>query len=103
MMNVPIFVQHEANGVIVGDVGTAEFVAPLELLLGRNPSCDLHLPSDEVSRRHARVSLGPDGYVIEDLSNNGTRTYTGDVLLRRGDAFAYGTHFTIGPFRVTVG
>jgi pilus assembly protein CpaF len=103
MMNVPIYVQRHANGVIVHDVGNLDVMAPLELTLGRNPGCDLRLDSTEVSRRHARVMLGADGYVIEDLSNNGTLTHTGDTLLRSHMAFAYGTHFTIGPFRVTVG
>jgi len=102
-MNVPIFVQRHSKGVVVLDIGKLDVVAPLELMLGRNSACDLQLDSDEVSRRHARVSLGPDGYVIEDLSNNGTLTYTGNVLCRDQRAFPYGTHFTIGPFRVTVG
>jgi len=102
-MNVPIYVQRQANGVVVDNVGNVEVMAPFELMLGRNPSCDLQLDSTEVSRRHARVLLGAEGYVIEDLSNNGTLTHTGDTLLRSHMAFAYGTHFTIGPFRVTVG
>ena len=102
-MNVPIFVQRQANGVVVLDVGCLDVVAPFELMLGRNPGCDLQLDSDEVSRRHARVSLGPDGYVIEDVSNNGTLTHAGNILCRDQGAFPYGTHFTIGPFRVTVG
>jgi pilus assembly protein CpaF len=103
MMNVPIYVQRQANGVVLDNVGNVDFLAPHELTLGRNVGCDLQLDSDEVSRRHARVMLGPEGYVIEDLSNNGTVTHTGDILLRGHGAFAYGTHFTIGPFRVTVG
>ena len=103
MMNVPIYVQRQANGVIVDNVGNVDVVAPFALMLGRNPSCDLQLDSTEVSRRHARVVLGPAGYVIEDLSNNGTLTHNGDTLLRSHGSFAYGTHFTIGPFRVTVG
>ena len=103
MMNVPIFVQRQINGVVLDDVGNVDVMAPYDLMLGRNPGCDLRLDSDEVSRRHARVSLGPEGYVIEDLSNNGTLTCTGDILIRTQGAYPYGTHFTIGPFRVTVG
>jgi len=102
-MNVPIFVQREQDGVVLGDLGSLDFVAPFEFMLGRNPSCELHLDSTDVSRRHARVALGPDGYVIEDLSNNGTLLHTGGILRRQQSAFAYGTHFTIGPFRVTIG
>ena len=103
MMNVPIYVQRQTNGVVLDNVGNIDVVAPFDLMLGRNPACDLQLDSNEVSRQHARVSLGPDGYIIEDLSNNGTLTYTGDILCRGYLAFPYGTHFTIGPFRVTVG
>jgi pilus assembly protein CpaF len=103
MMNVPIFVQRQVNGVILDNVGNLDVVAPFELTLGRNAGCDLRLESNEVSRRHARISLGSDGYVIEDLSNNGTLTHTGDILCHGQGAFPYGTHFTIGPFRVTVG
>ena len=103
MMNVAIFVQRQVNGVVLDNVGNVDIMAPHELMLGRNAGCDLRLDSNEVSRRHARVSLGPDGYVIEDLSNNGTLTHTGAILCRTQGAFPYGTHFTIGPFRVTVG
>ncbi|HEY8078748.1 MAG TPA: ATPase, T2SS/T4P/T4SS family [Labilithrix sp.] len=102
-MAVPILVQHEENGRVVGDIGSGEYPSAIAITLGRNPSCDLHLPSNEVSRQHARVRLGPDGYVIEDLSNNGTLTCDGSVLRRHRAGFVYGTHFTIGPYRVTVG
>ncbi len=100
---VPIRVQRESNGVVLADVSSMECAPSSELLLGRNAQCDLRLDSNEVSRRHARVSLKRDGYVIEDLSNNGTLTCNGDILRRRQGSFAYGTHFFIGPFRVTVG
>jgi pilus assembly protein CpaF len=102
-MNVPIFVQREQDGVVLGDLGSIDFEAPFEFMLGRNPTCELHLDANDVSRRHARVCLGPDGYLIEDLSNNGTLTCTGGILRRQHGQFAYGTHFTVGPFRVTVG
>jgi diguanylate cyclase (GGDEF)-like protein len=41
--------------------------------IGRHPSCELFIDSSSVSRRHARVELGDEGYVIRDLSSkNGT-------------------------------
>lgn len=44
------------------------------ILIGRSPRCDIQLPSDSVSREHARILIGPAGdYLIEDLSTNGTR------------------------------
>ena len=44
------------------------------ILIGRSPRCDIQLPSDAVSREHARILVGPAGdYLIQDLSTNGTR------------------------------
>lgn len=44
-----------------------------EVLVGRSPSCDLILPSESVSRRHARIYREGVFHVIEDLgSTNGT-------------------------------
>ena len=44
------------------------------ILIGRSSSCDIQLPSESVSRQHARIIVGPAGdYLIEDLSTNGTR------------------------------
>jgi hypothetical protein len=44
-----------------------------ELLLGRDPDCDIVIPKRQVSRHHARVFLGEDGTMVEDLnSKNGT-------------------------------
>lgn len=44
-----------------------------EVVLGRDPACTVPLPSDDVSRRHARVDRDGDGHVLADLgSTNGT-------------------------------
>jgi pilus assembly protein CpaF len=102
-MRVPIYVQHEENGRVLADVGQVEYAAPHQIVLGRNPNCDLQLPSDDVSRRHALIRLGAEGFVLEDVSNNGTLVQTGEFLKQSHAGFAYGTHFTIGPYRVTVG
>lgn len=43
-----------------------------EISIGRSPRCDIHLPSESVSRRHARVTFRNEEYFIEDLdSTNG--------------------------------
>ncbi len=43
------------------------------LTIGRDESCDIHLPDRQVSRRHARIFWGGDQYLVEDLgSKNGT-------------------------------
>ncbi len=44
-----------------------------ELTIGRDETCDVVIPERQVSRRHARIRLEGDGYLLEDLgSKNGT-------------------------------
>jgi ABC transport system ATP-binding/permease protein len=44
------------------------------LRVGRSPDCDLQLPSEQVSRHHSTIAPTKDGgFVIEDVSTNGTR------------------------------
>src|SRR5258708_420746 len=44
-----------------------------QLVIGREPYCDIVLPSRSVSRQHARIERRPDGFYIEDLGSlNGT-------------------------------
>jgi pSer/pThr/pTyr-binding forkhead associated (FHA) protein len=43
-----------------------------EILIGRSPKCDIHIPFESVSRKHARVTFRNEEYFIEDLdSTNG--------------------------------
>lgn len=55
---------------------TPDQVLPLdgpELVIGRDPTCNLIVNDLEVSRRHAHLTRQPSGFVIEDLgSTNGT-------------------------------
>jgi two-component system, cell cycle response regulator len=65
-----------------------------ELLIGRGDDAGLSLPSDSVSRRHARIFRDGQVYRVEDLrSTNGT--YVNDrlkdsAILRRGDQIKIG-------------
>jgi diguanylate cyclase (GGDEF)-like protein len=44
-----------------------------EVVIGRDPACTVALPSDDVSRRHARIERDGEGHVLVDLgSTNGT-------------------------------
>lgn len=61
--------------VLRDDAGVREW--PLgettELVVGRDPDADVHLPDRQVSRRHAIIRREADRYVIVDLdSKNGT-------------------------------
>ena len=60
------------------------------LVLGRDPSCDITIPSRQVSRRHAQITPTPEGAILEDmLSKNGThrngKPISGPILLSDGD------------------
>ena len=67
-----------------------------EVIVGRDENCQIVLDDDSISRRHARLALDDDTYVIEDLSSkNGTyvndeRT-DGKVPLRPDDRIEIGT------------
>lgn len=52
-----------------------------DLILGRDPTCDIMIPMRQVSRQHVRISLTPNGVLIEDLgSKNGT--YLNGILIQ---------------------
>jgi transcriptional regulator with GAF, ATPase, and Fis domain len=71
-------------------------LAARELTLGRDPDCDVVVPSSTLSRRHARLCLGPP-VTVQDLgSRNGTRV--AGELRRGGDpvALAVGDAFQVG-------
>ena len=60
------------GGRLVSLVDGREYlVAPTGLVIGRDASCDVVVPSGEVSRRHAEIAPGKGGYVMTDTSANG--------------------------------
>jgi hypothetical protein len=77
--------------VIVRDDGTTIEVGKERFVVGRGRHCDLVLDSSKVSREHAALVRGPDGWSIEDLgSSNGTwheRTRVTRKLVADGDEF----------------
>jgi len=80
--------------VLSVEVGGQSFERELDdddCVLGRAAECDVVLPDPGVSRRHARVELGDEGWVVQDLgSGNGTflntervqraRLFDGDII-----------------------
>ena len=62
--------------------------------LGRD-DCDVVLSDPEVSRRHAVVAEGPDGFTIEDLGSTNGTWVNGERIerrerLRAGDELRFG-------------
>jgi pSer/pThr/pTyr-binding forkhead associated (FHA) protein len=85
-MALPKFVMRGVSGPTFGKtfgvVGT--------LTLGRSAECDISIPSDEISRHHAKLQVVPDGVMVEDMgSANGTfvnnQRVHGSTLMRHGD------------------
>jgi len=70
------------------------------LTIGRSAACEIQVVSGLVSRRHARLLVGPLGVSVEDLgSRNGvyvnSQRADGPVLLRSGDRVAVGDEVMI--------
>lgn len=78
----PRFVLRGVSGAVFGK--TYAITGPMTL--GRSSECDIVIPADEISRRHAMVRPNPEGLAVEDLgSSNGSfinnrRVLSGQLL-----------------------
>ena len=83
------------GGRLVSLVDGREYAVPATgLTIGRDAGCDVVVPSNDVSRRHAEIAPGERGYIISDLSTNGVFVNGERVqrsqLLGRGDVVSVG-------------
>lgn len=77
-MALPKFVLRGVSGVTFGKV----FPIQNNAVIGRQSECEISIPSEEVSRRHAELKVTADGVMVEDLgSSNGT--YVNDRRITR--------------------
>jgi pSer/pThr/pTyr-binding forkhead associated (FHA) protein len=86
---LPKFMLRGVSGMTFGKVFPLSGVT----VIGRNPECDISIPTDEISRRHAELRPSQDGVMVEDLgSANGTfvndRRVTRE-LLKHGDELRF--------------
>ncbi len=66
---IPKFVLRGVSGTVFSKV----FPVAGPVVIGRASECDISVPADEMSRRHALVKPTPEGLSVEDLgSSNGT-------------------------------
>jgi DNA-binding winged helix-turn-helix (wHTH) protein len=83
----------EDKPVLVGQAGPLNgqrWMVQSQLIVGRDVTCDIMIPSRQVSRKHARFQYTQDGVYVEDLgSKNGTHINGSQVntpiLLKDGD------------------
>lgn len=65
-----------------------------ELVIGRNPSCDIVLPGPAVSRIHARLSFRDGSWILQDLGSTNGTIVNGDSVgrckLQPGDRVVIG-------------
>ena len=84
------------RAIIVVD-GKRMLVGAAGAVLGRSRECDIVVDDANVSRRHAEVRPGPDGWTVADMgSTNGVRVNGRPVRsapqpLRDGDLVELGT------------
>lgn len=68
-MAVPKFILRGVSGSTFGK----NFPVHGTTVVGRHSECDICLPADEISRKHARIQIEADGLYVEDMgSANGT-------------------------------
>ena len=82
--------------------GAAHLIGRQPVTIGREPSCDIPVHHEDVSRRHAYVLRTPQGFLLVDSSLHGTylngvRVH-GQHLLHDGDVLEIGGQ----PFRFDV-
>ena len=81
--------------VLEGPDAGRSFALTAQSVIGRDPTATVHLTDDEVSRRHAILTLGEGQITIEDLGSfNGTHVEAGQIdgetPLRIGDRVRVG-------------
>ena len=81
--------------VVEGPDQGRSFALTAQSVIGRDPTATVHLTDEEVSRRHAIVTVGEGQITIEDLGSfNGTHTDTGEITaempLQPGDRVRVG-------------
>jgi pSer/pThr/pTyr-binding forkhead associated (FHA) protein len=60
------------DGIAIEHAGQLHVIGTRAFVIGRSPNSDLLIDHPAVSRRHARIMRGKDGYFVEDLeSRNG--------------------------------
>jgi two-component system cell cycle response regulator len=81
------------------DVGQVINLPKSTYTIGRNPTSNLHLNFEGVSRRHAQILFKGEHYVLEDLGSSNGTTVGGERItthyLRDGDIIRFGPRISV--------
>jgi len=85
-----------SGGRLVSLVDGKEYAVPAKgLVIGREASCDVVVAQNDVSRRHAEIGPGDQGYLVRDTSANGVfvngERVQGSQRLARSDVLRIGS------------
>ncbi|MCE7939764.1 hypothetical protein DCC79_11625 [bacterium] len=86
--------------ILHGPAGKQEWPVDHDLVIGRDPACDICLPDRQISRRHAIVRRTDDGYAVSDAGSknglwlNGTPV-EGAMPLTDGDEISIAARFKL--------
>jgi pilus assembly protein CpaF len=84
-----------------GEDQTVQLAAARDLVIGRDRSCDLVLPADEVSREHTVLRCQNSSLVVTDRSSNGT--WVGNQLVHQTSiTVPFGQPLRVGPYTLMV-
>ena len=84
-----------------GDERDVELRVDGTLTLGRDPECDVLLPSARVSRKHVSLFVSEGTLRVRDHSSNGTRV-NGEHLHLAVRELGQGARLEIGPYTITL-
>jgi hypothetical protein len=87
--------ERRANAVLVRSDGRREPLAARGATIGRSRECEIVVEDPGVSRRHAAIRNGPDGWLVEDLGSTNGSSVNG-VPLERAHVLANGDEVEVG-------
>lgn len=91
---LPKFILRGVSGITFGK----NFPLYSSMTIGRHSECDISVPTDEVSRKHAKLQVMPDGIMVEDLgSANGT--FINGKRLQRAEMLKAGDELRLDTIR----
>ena len=63
-----------------GDQLLTELAPTQSYLIGRNDECSICIPAEAISSRHAQLTPGDEGWMLEDLGSSNGTTVNGEAL-----------------------